>query len=171
LNLLVNGGFEDDVDANRIPDGWKLNNLVGNRVRCNKNGKIFAQEGECAFQIKGGLIRTRLQQSPDHTVFQMGDVLTLELWVKGKSVVAKGGNARLVITYTDGTIAKPRIDFPSGTYAYTQFSVTSDPLVMTVSKARVQLTYSGVSGRLWLDDVRLSKSTTESSMGGLIPLP
>src|SRR5690606_22106467 len=55
VETLVNGGFETAGDTNKLAAAWTAKNLTTNDKRkCNKDGKPpVAQQGTCAFQLKG----------------------------------------------------------------------------------------------------------------------
>ncbi|HEX2622149.1 MAG TPA: M64 family metallopeptidase, partial [Phototrophicaceae bacterium] len=48
--LLLNGGMENDNDANKVPDGWAAKGLTGDKIKCDTEDKIFAHSGACAFR-------------------------------------------------------------------------------------------------------------------------
>ena len=51
---MVNGGFEVDANGDKVPDGWKGVDLTKDSLKCNKDTKTVAHDGNCAFKFKGG---------------------------------------------------------------------------------------------------------------------
>jgi hypothetical protein len=86
--LLVNGGFELDTNADKIPDGWKVKQHAKDKRHCNVPEKTIAFEGMCVFQFKGSTDeRSKLQQQIDLVAdpVAVSDTVTLGgvVWAKG----------------------------------------------------------------------------------------
>src|SRR5690606_27806401 len=72
IDLLTNNGFEADANGDKIPDGWsgkKTDLPKKDKLKCNKNGKVFTNSGECAFMFKGNPdgSKSKLKQSITNT--------------------------------------------------------------------------------------------------------
>jgi hypothetical protein len=177
VELLQNGGFEADSDSDNVPDGWTPKNAASDKQKCNKDkdgdgtaDKIFAFEGNCAYQFKGGE-NSKLQQSVTVENLSVGDSLTLSGYVSAKGAV----NTRVKVTvkYTDETLPKGKltVTVDAETSDYQPFSAFTDPLSMVLAgepaKLKVQLQNKGTSGKVRYDALSLLKGDG----GSLLPLP
>jgi VCBS repeat-containing protein len=188
LDLIVNGGFETPApnDA-KMPASWNGKLITKDRVKCNKNldtdpefEKIFSYEGLCAFEFKGSVgENSRLEQKFDVAALaqlQNNDTLTLYAMVKGKKVVNNSGRITVKGKTTDDQKLKISVNIDKGNYEYTQ--LTDSKLVNgTLAKMKIQIRYSGVAGKFWVDAVRLlvnapvNANTMPESNTGLLQLP
>ncbi|MBC8098200.1 MAG: cadherin-like domain-containing protein, partial [Armatimonadetes bacterium] len=170
--LVVNGGFEIDTDLDALPEPWALRNTTTSAKRkCNKPEKIITIYGECALQIKGGVdLNPQVRQSLDIALVNVGDSLTLSFAAKGKKIGVDTATVQVKAKDTDGIKTKVLITLPLGDYDYTTFTADT-PLVITIplAKLRVQANYSGLEGKLLLDEV--SVIATSGISIGLMPLP
>ena len=156
VELLVNGGFESDLN------GWKLKNPTKDKVKCDKPEKVIAFEGACVFQFKGGAgENSKLQQSVDLAVnpVSAGDTLTLDgaVWTKGnisskvmvKVKYASRPPAKIVVNVA-GAPAKQWTDFSA-----VQPSL-SVPLADVPTAVKVQIKHSSASGKVRYDALSLT---------------
>ncbi len=177
-DLLNNGGFEIDADADKQPDAWTVKNRSGDKLKCNKTDrgegkedKIFARSGECAFMFVGKTgERARLQQNADFSglTLAVGDTLALSLW---SDVNREGvsGRLKLVLKYSDDTPnEKQTFDLGEST-DYTETSTSFTLASTAIKQFKVQVKFNQSSGKLYVDDVRLTHSVGAGSMP--IPLP
>lgn len=176
LQLIANGGFEVDLDADKQPDDWTAKNVSKDKVKCNKEDKVFAYAGLCAYQFKGVPgENSKLQQKPAVTGVAQGDTLTLSLFVNTK-IAAAGKIAQITLKYVEpdaGTNSDGKdkliiqLAAPSAgeTYENQTVSITVDG---TPASIKVQLMNKSTSGKLFLDEVSLVSSV---GAGALIPLP
>jgi predicted outer membrane repeat protein len=176
LQLIVNGGFEVDADEDKQPDGWTAKNVSKDKIKCNKETKIVAYAGLCAYQFKGVPGESsKLQQKPAVTEIAQGNSLTLSLYANTK-IAAAGKIVNVVLKYVEpdaGTNSdgKDKLSIslaaPTAGETYENFtaSLTVDG---TPSKLKVQLMNKSTSGKLFFDEVTL---VVGAGGGGLIPLP
>ncbi|MBC8100368.1 MAG: CHRD domain-containing protein [Armatimonadetes bacterium] len=158
---LVDGGFED-------PDGivWVVKNGTGDKIKCNKPGKELAYEGLCYFRFKGGVAEaSKVVQEVDFTTRAPGDVLTLSGFYRPQASLSL--KASLKVKYTDTTKDKKTFDIaPGSAQVYSPFQV--EPLTLaSAGTVKVQFSYKGASGKIYLDNIALSVT----SGGSLVPLP
>jgi hypothetical protein len=166
VELLVNGGFEIDAEANRVPDGWTLKRTSGDNRKCNTADKPIAYEGACAFQFKGSDgERSKLQQDIDlaaHAV-SVGDTLILsgQVWAKG----AVDSKATLKVKYASLPTDKLTFKVTSTGKQWTAFSALQPNLSMTLAEAPtniiLQLKHESSSGKVRYDALSLVQQSTE----------
>jgi hypothetical protein len=182
-NLLVNGGFEDDINLDGTADGWTLKNPTNDKRVCNKVNrpgkpdKIVAFEGSCAFQFKSAPgENSAVQQVLDLTSTPLiaDDVLTLGgvMDAKGEAVNTA---IKVRVTYVDTTLAKGKINFKlavAGT-GYTPLTGTlSLTLAGDAAGVKVTVQNKGTSGKVRYDALSLTKGAGGAANGGaLLPLP
>ncbi|GEM_PF-2220938 len=147
-NLLVNPGFEPDAS------GWKVILTQNDGVNCRGG---YSAVGVCAFRFSGNSGEN--SQFSQRTEFAAGDLgagdtVNLSFLLNANDVVA-GGTARLIITYTDGTKRTGEIllGATGGVYMPQTLSVVVEKPVRWV---RVVFNYRGTSGKLYIDEVKLS---------------
>ncbi len=153
-NLVLNGMFEDDKDANRLPDLWQAANLrQTDKFVCNKNA---VHSGQCAITIKGN--------NTTKEVFQVirraganGD--PYELVVYSASRNAAAGSLDIVVRFelAGALVNESLFAAATGTHNYTRFV---SPLVMaagaydTITVYAIRSTMTP-AGRVFIDDVSL----------------
>jgi parallel beta-helix repeat protein len=169
-NLLVNGGFEQaQPESKRLALGWKLSGGLSKRV-CNKvdrpgkPDKIVAHEENCGYQLTAG----KLSQKITPSGLGNGQSLSFEGYVQGKGV--SGAKVVVKAKYTDLTSDKLDVSISTGAYAYGEVT-GSLPLTATVAKIKVQLVYSGSTGKALVDALELKVQGGTRGSEGLIPLP
>jgi hypothetical protein len=176
VELLTDGGFEADTDGDNLPDQWKgkKTHLVKkDKLKCNKNGKIFANSGNCAFMIRGNPdgSKGRLQQTiADTSAIVDGSILTLSAYANlvqarplaliGRAKIKLSNNEKIQLMLTVPGQVSP------GYNQLTDSISVSIPDGVTVRKAVVAFGYaSGLidesSSKLFVDDVSLTVTTTE----------
>ena len=168
VETLVNGGFETAGDTSKLAAGWTAKNLTSNDKRkCNKDGKPpVAQQGTCAFQLKGDAgVKSTLKQKVN-LVGAAGQTLTLSGWVNGKKL-GNGGAILLKVKYANGTKGKIELAMPTGTYAYTKLT-NNLPLAGVPQKVVVQIKAPS-SGKALVDGVSLMH--VKGGAGLVEPLP
>jgi hypothetical protein len=154
VELVDNGGFEL-LDSNNLPDltPWTVANGSGDKIKCNKEDKVFAYSGNCAFRFKGSVgENSKLKQNLDTTgaTPMMGDALNVAVWVNGGGT--PDGSVTLKVKYSDATEkTKEKVDFAAGeAYAPVTFSGTLGSAA--VEKITLQFANKGVSGKVFIDD-------------------
>jgi hypothetical protein len=168
FHLIVNGGMEDDLDADKIPDDWTLvSPYPGDRHKCNKITplKIFSHSGDCAFVFVGDTNpqTDKIKQKP---IFSgnAGDTIDLSVWTKGIDL-APFSTAKLIARVKDsitGEKEKVSIEFPSdGSWDYTEYTASHvvgsvNPLLTTYDLIKLQIVFNSLtSAKLYVDDVSL----------------
>ncbi|MBC8170779.1 MAG: hypothetical protein H7X77_03880 [Anaerolineae bacterium] len=172
VDLLVNGGFEA-VDAESKPDltPWVLKNGVGEKVKCNKEAKVFAHTGICAFRFKGGVgENSKIQQNIDldGLIFAVGDALDLSLFVNASNA-ATAAKVKVTVKFDDATEAGKINEAITSTAGYVEILGGYDLLSANVSKIKVQVGNKSAAGKLYVDTMTLNY--TMAGGGALIPLP
>ena len=154
VEILVNGGFEIAGDSSKLAASWTAKNLTTNDKRkCNKDGKPpVAQQGTCAFQLKGDAgVKSALKQKPS-LVGTAGDTFTLSGWVNAKKL-GTGGSIVAKVKYADGTKGTINLAMPTGTYAYTKLA---NSLVLTGAPQKIVVQVKAPSsGKALVDGVSL----------------
>src|SRR5690606_15880566 len=92
---------------------WILKKASKDKIKCNKPNKLIAQNGECAFQFKGGgasglpeAAKLIQKVNPGTVSLHAGDVLRFSFYYNGKgSALAK---AKAVVRYTDPSLPKSK---------------------------------------------------------------
>jgi hypothetical protein len=172
--LLKNGDFEQ-VDNSGKPqlDAWTVANETGDKVKCNKAGKVVAYTGNCAFRFKGTPgEQSKLTQKVglETVLLTAGDPLTFTGWINASSP-AVAGSVKLVVKYTDAALPaeKFKLDLmPTNGYQ----SITGHAVLKqnTVAKVKLQIKHTSTSGKVYLDSLSL-KHTAKSTGNNLLPLP
>ena len=152
--LLLNGGFDMDSNADGKPDFWKSVNVRNSEGRrCNS----FARSGDCALKLSG------TSGSPTRFKYTVGaletlpaDSLTLKGYAQAKNVHA-GATLQVVVRYVGAPVQKYTLTMPLGTTAYTAFEGT---WLLTGAPKNVQVIIrfdkAGASGKTWFDDLSLT---------------
>lgn len=187
-NLISNGGFETNEDTNpNVPDGWTLNIEQGNKVVSNDGQTKVARTGNNAFLFRGAPQKaSKLTQSInlDGITWNTNDRLHFSGYLRGKNVKTENPIMRLIVTYGDNTQKKLPISLttaPSRIKADYVLHHRWMKLKSTeVKSIDVSIQYNGAKGRLWFDNVALTRQkasdalsaiTTEDMNGVIPPLP
>lgn len=148
MELVANGGFQSDGNADDIPDRWTPNaNVGGSDVRaCNA-------DGACVFKVRGTGPVKRLSQDIRHAG-SAGDVFTFKARSRAQNVPAAGGVYRVILTiaHTDGSKQSETLDFSSGKHGFERHNkqVTAAENYQGLS---VAIEYGRVSGVVRFDSV------------------
>jgi hypothetical protein len=163
INLLLNGSFEVDVNADRLPDAWKDKRLENDKVVSNGTGsqstrsKTHSVEGNSAFRFKAptGQNEKLIQQVLNINGLP-GDELTLTLMAKAQNLAPESKvRAKLVVYRPDGTKSKTNVQMPTGSYEYIPGTSTTYVASHEFSNAKVILNFKSPNGKWWVDDVKL----------------
>jgi hypothetical protein len=142
--ILLNNGFESGIN------NWSVNNPVGNKAKCNKEGKPpVAYEGNCAYQSKSGT-PSKLSQ-PFEILLEAGDDLILDGWINAKGTV--NASVKVVVKYASSN-AKTSFDLAAPTTDYLGFSKVLE-VTQSATKIKVQVINKGTSGKVLVDAVNL----------------
>lgn len=150
VNILDNGGFEDSLTA------WQIKNPTKDKVKCNKPGKDFARNGQCAFMFKGFPgEKAKLRQTVDLTTLgtAAGEELLVVVWMKASST--PNVKAKLVVNYSDNT---PKVKVKFGfaeTDGYDRFTGQHNFVTGAASSARLSIDNKNTFGKFFVDDLRL----------------
>jgi hypothetical protein len=174
VELLLNTSFETDSDGDgdKIPDGWTGKNTSvskADKQKCNKNGKVFAYSGICAFIFKGnpGGEKSKLKATLTNlTSIADGSTLRLSAHLDPRSGVPDSKVASVKLKLTNGTKLKLELRLPNGaiTPGYTQLidsQAVTIPTGVVINKAKLDLRYGETSGKFLVDDVSLAVITTD----------
>jgi hypothetical protein len=190
--LLKNGGFENDNNNDKIPDGWKR---VGAGQQTCKPADV--DTGSCAYAIKGnsnGSLSQNVKKALlSNLAIDDSDTLVLEARVKTKTLAA-GTVVRVSIKYA-GVPEVENIDIPLPADTAEAYVDLAEPLNLTsglrgadqpndvpispvglVTKLTVKVIYKGAAGSsLFVDNMALTLAgipvgplTVE---GGQVPVP
>jgi hypothetical protein len=171
VNLLTNGNFETDNDADKQPDGWTGSKLTSDKLKCNKPDKEVAYEGVCAYFFKGSADENAaLTQNVDGSTLVIGQGLTLNVQVRGKGITS-GTKIVVNVKYLNGGGTKEKIGFILGNIeAYSFFSTLPIELLSTVSSVKVTIKSKRLTGKLFVDDLQLTTVSSAVSRAGHEPL-
>jgi hypothetical protein len=176
LEMIANGGFETNADGDKLPDGWKAKRLSKDRLKCNKGEKVFAFEGQCAFQFKGGSgEKSSLQQRIplESFVITPGDVLTFSAQMNA-SGSDLNGSITLTVDFTDAVLDNLKITFDfAPTTAYTLQSQTRVLFTDNIGKITVKMVNRSGRGKVFIDAISLLKQANPNGIrtDTLMPLP
>jgi hypothetical protein len=189
VELLVNGGFEG-LDGDGDLEPWIHAGNPGEKVKCNKNNKVFAHSGNCAFRFKGNPLKSgTVSQDVDLTGYTvgLGDTLTFSLWIDGKATA--DGNGKAKVRYDTGGKGKAKVNFnPTSGYVQVIDGLAVEADITTI---KIVLKHAGAAGRFLVDDVSLlltegevpsatatatvdmtaTPEATETTQAELVPLP
>jgi hypothetical protein len=172
--ILVDGDFEIDTDADKQPDAWIGKGLQGDKLKCNTEDKFVAHTGLCAYRFKGGAAnKSKLQQDLDLPALALGagDTLTLTGYAKTGSGPMKF-KVKLRVSYADDTTGKINLTAPlaSGDYVALEgensLTLTGTP----ITRIRVQIQDKSAGGKILIDSLSLLW-TLEGEASPVIPLP
>ncbi len=185
---IVNGGFEADVDGDKLPDGWNAKGMSKDKLKCNKDktddgdfddeeDKLFTSYGACAFMFRGVAgENSRLIQNFDGTTLMDGDTLVFEAMVDPRNAPADVTIGKVIVRFDDSSKEKLALKMPvaaeEGGYVKAEISSTA-PLALTgktVTKFKAQVGWRQTSKRFFIDEVKLY-ATQQAPGGSLVPLP
>jgi hypothetical protein len=152
IKLLVDGGFETDGAD------WIVKNSTGDKVKCNKEGKIIAYEGNCARRFKGSIgENSKIQQVITGAT---SSELTLSGYVNASGTV--DSQVKVVVKYPNSTVKdKIIVDVTSETGGvYVPLSNFQPVLSMPVGgplldKIKVQVKNRSTVGTIYYDEMSL----------------
>ncbi|HEX2621050.1 MAG TPA: hypothetical protein VHL11_12905, partial [Phototrophicaceae bacterium] len=142
VNLLLNGGFDGDVDANKLPLDWKAKGMSRkDKVKVDKPDDDLSVDGSKAFVFKGEVAEnSKLVQKLPVTGLVAGDTLQLSGYFRGKNV-ADGLTIQVKVKYVDSSVtaSKITVTVAPGTFDYTYLSSsTTTAGVPLLLKTRVR---------------------------------
>jgi len=152
--LLDNPGFErGDEEGKPVLDPWTLVKPSSDKIKCNKEDKIVAYKGDCAFRFKGVPgENSKLRQSPNLSGvnFAEGDIINVSLYLNAPGI--PNIRAKVRIKYSDGTDkGKLNIDLDS-TSDYEVFAGSYELTSGAVSSIRLSIDNKTISGKIYVDN-------------------
>ncbi len=161
-NLILNGDFEFDADADKLPDGWEGKQLQKDKRVCNTNKKIIAYRGMCAFRFKNkGGEASKLMQSVSVDQLAKGDTLIFSGAFEVTQPVGKTVVLKVIYAEPDAGLKrkgkdKLKVRLDAITYGYSRLS-QSFTLLGTPTKMTVKLVHKQRGTRLMIDDLSLMR--------------
>lgn len=157
VELLTNGGFEIDLDGNKVPDDWRAFGKVHGKHKLTTKEK-FVHSGSAAYLFKPGTAPQRsLKQKVLNVDGQAGDILVGSVWTASKGTPS-GTQAKMIVVvrYDDNTRGKLKIKTPSGNNAYAEYTnsfVAAKPYSKVVAKFK----FIATRGKWMIDDVSVTR--------------
>ena len=175
LALVSNGGFESKTIENKPElSPWVGKNLTGDKIKCNKETKIIAHTGECAFRFKGSAgENSKILQTVDDTIVFQNEFLTLSLYAN-TNIEAAGKIAMVKVKYQEpdagqNSNGKDKLQLElSAPTANGEYELFTGQIQMlgTPIKVKVLLVNTSVAGKLYIDDVQVEMTTGAAMVPG-----
>jgi hypothetical protein len=144
--------MELDLDGDKQPDGWKVKQVSGDKLKCNQPDKLIAHAGNCAYLFKGFIgENTKLEQTLDEVNFALNDTLTLALFYNTKN----SGEVKFTLKSAAGQVIVKEKLVLNATTDYEMGSKRITVQTSDISKIKIQIRYKGSAGKLLIDDVSL----------------
>lgn len=153
-HLLINGGFEVDMDADSVPDFWAAGGWgTGDKRQCSVPADV--RSGQCSVKFKVSAGDTnQITQPVNAAPVNLNDTLAMSGYAKTSSA-----SACVTLTLITRFVSQPKVKQPvetcitlaDGWVLMTNELITDD--VLTGVTARVKA--SG-TGKVWLDDFALT---------------
>lgn len=156
--LLVNGGMEDDIDANKLPDNWQSKKITSDKIKCNNAKKTVAHSGLCAFRFKGGVgEKSKIFQDVNLANFPLvsGDTLNLSIYTLAKNATTSA-KVKVQAKYTD---TDEKTTFSQALPVSAVYQQTTGSLTLTssnINRVRIQIINKSPAGKVFIDDVSLT---------------
>ncbi len=170
-DLFRNGGFEGN-DVGRVPLSWTMTNKSKDKRVCSDVNALdpgataeVARSGYCAFKFRASSAENSIlaQKIKAAAGLPAGTGFSFEGYVKAQNLVANTLRIRFKANYVGGAVENFDLFADAGTYDYTavsqNFTVTGE-----IAKLRVQVRYTGQSGKVWIDDFTLVTGTSRGWM-------
>ncbi|MBK8137568.1 MAG: hypothetical protein IPK52_17435 [Chloroflexi bacterium] len=162
--LVINGGFEVDMDADSVPDFWSAADWgSGDKRQCSVPADV--RSGLCSVRLKlNGAEANRLIQAAVGDAVNLNDALTLTGYAK-----TSGSDACVKLTLIVKFASLPKVKQPLQTCI-----ALADGWVLMTNEVLASDLVSGVtakvkatgSGKVWLDDFELTASPDSARGGG-----
>jgi hypothetical protein len=148
--VVPNGNLEDDVNNDKVPDGWKSQRLKpADGVTCANS-----HSGNCSVLLTGDGTTKQIYVQINQAGAQ-GDSFNFSMWAKGTGLTGNKATIRIILYYTDNSLGQFIVTLPIGTYDWTQFTKS-----FTASKAytrmAIYITQPASAGSLWVDEISLN---------------
>jgi hypothetical protein len=160
IELLANGGFEVDANADKQPDGWTVGGITNDKRRCNKPAVTFTPFGSCAFLFKSSAAEnSALKQVILDSGYGMGAGDTIRLMGKAEATNLPTGSVKVALTvkYVNNAFPKDKatINIPPGTYLFDAIPQNQLDIDGPVAKITVKIINRATSGKVLLDEFSL----------------
>ncbi|MBC8099342.1 MAG: PPC domain-containing protein [Armatimonadetes bacterium] len=179
VELVINGGFEDDIDSNAVPDSWQQRNTTGDKRKCNQDGKPpIAHSGACVYQFKSGVDeQSKLYQDLDLSrilpqAANAGDTLLLDGYIQASGAVS--ARVKIRVIYIDVSLSKGKVtaQILAPTNGYQAITnILALELAGEPATVRLSLMNRGTSGKVRFDDLSVILANEIDPRSGLQPLP
>ncbi|HEX2621529.1 MAG TPA: FG-GAP repeat protein [Phototrophicaceae bacterium] len=169
--LLTNGSFESDTNADKVPEGWKATGTKlakSDTLKCDKPDSPVAHTGNCAFLCRGnpdGLASSLNQKVADVSSFTDDSTVTFSAYLDPRSGVPGATFGVTKIILSDSTKLKLKLVIPEANAAIgirevVDYVQVSDNTILnlsssSVSKIKVKLLDDQNKGKFLIDDVSL----------------
>lgn len=148
--VLVNGSYETDTDANNVPDNWTFRSIpAGSGRDCT-----VAQHGTCSVHINGSTQMAEAYQRFNLTGIA-GDAFTVRAWTRAENALSTTKyRLKIVVYHNDGTYGVMTYAPAAGSYdwALIERSFTTQKAYYRI---QVSVIYGESSGSVWFDSVSL----------------
>lgn len=163
-DLLRNGGFEAGTPNGRRPTFWEFTSLRKDFRQCSRDISItgvgtipVAHSGRCAFEFRGSASIDALRQN---IRFDSGipadSPLIFEGYAARNNLPTDAARVRFILFYQDGRKERRNVPIAAGSGGYAPIGLTLTPAeAVGLRRVRVNLIYTGGTGRLWLDSLSL----------------
>lgn len=175
IQLLKNGGFENDENGDNLADGWAVSNLTKDKRRCNTPVTTFTPYGNCAFLFKGSAAEnSSISQNITDNGYGMGAGDAVRLLGKAEATnLAVGAQVHLVIKYKGNAFPKDKTiaNVAPGTYPFSTLPQLELGVDGPIQKITVKIVNRATSGKVLFDDfsvLLLGPDTPRNSTEGSI---
>jgi hypothetical protein len=169
--FLTNTSFEGDSNGDKLPDGWdgsKTGDPSADKQKCNKEGKVFAHTGDCAFMFKanpdGGKSKLK-QEIANFSSIVNDSELTFSAYVDQRSGVPDSKFANAKLKLSDDSKLKLELRLPaSATTGYTLVTVSETvvlPASVSITGVSVEFRYGETTGKYLVDDASFALITED----------
>ncbi|MBK8135273.1 MAG: hypothetical protein IPK52_05460 [Chloroflexi bacterium] len=160
IEILKNGGFEDDTNVDGLADFWTVTNGTTDSRKCNTLSKTFTTFGSCAFMFVGAAGESSiLKQSLTDEGYGMkaGDQVHFSAQSQAQSV--SGGLVKIIvkIKYVGGVFStdKATIAVPGGSYGWNPTATANLTVDGPVKKIDISVTSTATVGKMTFDELSL----------------
>jgi hypothetical protein len=165
--LTQNSGFELTNNQNS-PKDWKSTQEINGSVDCNGAG----HSSPCAFVFHGiSAVGKKLKQKFTSQGIKAGDTLTFSAAIKAENVPSNTQIGLVKFKTKDGNKVTIPLVIVTPSAEYSTITASVQLAAKPQGDIKVELSYNGMDGTVWLDDVMLRLSQAGESQSALVPLP
>jgi hypothetical protein len=148
--IVINGGFEIDADADQTPDFWKTGSTGKSKTDCIDAG----HNSLCALKLSGA--GSRATQVLDSEMITSNTPILVAVWVRTKKLITDA-DVRLILHQVDDSKSVIKVMIPPGKLKDFQLLSANGMADQPVSKTKlVARLNASETGKLWLDDVSVT---------------